>query len=230
MILKTGTRLFALIVDRIGNSEEIVVKPFGMILEGMSEYSGATIMGDGGLALILDVRGIAQRAGLFASNRPLVQTATAFETDEPEMSVEESILVAEVGLRHRIAFWLRGVIRIERVPRSQIEQSDGQAVLQYRGEILPLVFVNRVLSEANAGENLDDELSLIVYGLPGRTVGLVVQAIIDIADQTTPPQLSARVSPVAGTTIVLGHVTDLIDVPRLVESAGVRFLEPVEAI
>ncbi len=246
MILKTGTRQFALIVDRIGNSEEIVVKPFGLILDGMSEYSGATIMGDGGLALILDVRGVAQRAGLFASDRPMVQSATTYEPDEAEMSVEEAILVAEIGVRHRIAFWLRGVIRIEHISRSLVEHSDGQAVLQYRGEILPLVFVDRVLAMtdvAHARELLPSttdtdegdeahrkELSLIIYGTPGRTVGLVVREIVDIADQTTQPQLSAHVSPVVGTTVVLGQITDLIDVTRLIESAGVRFLEPVEAI
>ncbi|MCX7422176.1 MAG: chemotaxis protein CheA [Planctomycetia bacterium] len=246
MILKTGTRQFALIVDRIGNSEEIVVKPFGFILDGMSEYSGATIMGDGSLALILDVRGIAQRAGLFASDRPMAQSATAYEPNESEMSVEEAILVAEVGERHRVAFWLRGVIRIEHVSRSLIEHSDGQAVLQYRGEILPLVFVDRVLAltdvaqsrdllpstitSAEGDETLNQELSLVVYGAPGRTVGLVVREVVDIADQTTQPQLSAHISPVVGTTVVLGQITDLIDVTRLIESAGVRFLEPVEAI
>ena len=246
LMLKTGTRQFALIVDRIGNSEEIVVKPFGMILDGMSEYSGATIMGDGSLALILDVRGIAQRAGLFASDRPMAQSATAFEPEETEMSVEEAILVAEIGTRHRVAFWLRGVIRIEHISRSLVEHSDGQAVLQYRGEILPLVFVDRVLAMTDVANTRDllpsthnleegeddvcDELSLVIYGVPGRTVGLVVRAIVDIADQTAQPQLSAHVSPVVGTTVVLGQITDLIDVNRLIESAGVRFLEPVEAI
>ena len=118
--------------------------------------------------------------------------------------------------------------------------------LQYRGEILPLVFVDRVLAMtdvAHAREllpstnNADDddeahrqELSLVIYGVPGRTVGLVVSEIVDIADQTTQPQLSTHVSPVVGTTVVLGQITDLIDVTRLIESAGVRFLEPIEAI
>lgn len=234
MILKTGTRLFALVVDHIGNSEEIVVKPFGLILDGMPEYSGATILGDGSLALILNIRGVAQRAGLFATDRsriPVAIPADHDKVDEPAVTSERSLLVVEIERRRRIAFSLNDVIRIERVPTSQVEFSDGQPVLQYRGEIVPMLFVDQALTarlaEIDRFIEEADELSLIIYGVSGRAVALVVQKIVDIADQTTPLPAVARTGPVAGTAVILGHVTDLIDVPRLTESAGIQFCQPV---
>ncbi|MBS0205155.1 MAG: chemotaxis protein CheW [Planctomycetes bacterium] len=229
MVLKTGSRQFALIVDEIGNSEEIVVKPFGRILEGMSEYSGATIMGDGSLALILDVRGIAQRAGLFAVDRPLLQSATySTESAETQVTEVESWLIADLCPRRRIAVPLAGVIHLEQVPAAKVEFSDGQFVIQYRGEIVPLLDASRFLamSEADNESKMMDQaktLSLVVYSVNGRMLGLVVQSVVDIIEWTAATLIQARPGPIRGTTVMLGRVTDVVDVARLVQAASVRF-------
>ena len=235
MILKTGSRQFALTVDEIGNSEEIVVKPFGQILEGMSEYSGATIMGDGSLALILDVRGIARRAGLFATDRPLFQSATMSDETAAGVTTVESWLIADISSRQRVAVPLIGVIHLEKVPVANVEFSEGQAVMQYRGEIVPLVFVDRVLASTPTDIHQppateSQTLSLVVYSVRGRMVGLVVQSVVDIIEWTAATLVTSGQGPIRGTTVMLQRVTDVVDVPRLVETAGVRFPATTEAV
>lgn len=223
MILKTGTRQFALVVDEIGNSEEIVVKPFGQVLEGMSEYGGATIMGDGSVALILDVRGIAQRAGLFATDRSLLQAAERMGMEEPEVVVEDSLLVAEIGDRHRVGLPLTDVVRLEEIPAFQVEISGGREVVQYRGEILPLIRIQDVLasvSEASDAIAQPDVLSVVIFQAADRTVGLVVQRIVDIAETPLDVQPAQDPGPIVGSAVTRGCVTDLIDVPRLLAAAG----------
>lgn len=233
MVLKTGTRTFALVVDEIGNSEEIVVKPLGSILEGMPEFSGATIMGDGSVALILDVRGIAKSARLFATDRSLMQAAAMASMEEPEVITNTSLLVAEVGPRQRISMALDGVVRIEVVPRDRVEISTGREVVQYRGEILPLVFADRVLNGKPQTETSStthsDRMCVVVYSCLGNLVGIVVQKVIDSVDSSE-RLVPARVQGViVGTSVVLGCVTDFIDVMKLVEVAGVEFLAAAES-
>lgn len=221
MVVKTGTRQFALIVDSIGNSEEIVVKPFGQVLEGMSEYGGATIMGDGSVALILDVRGVAQRAGLFGVDRSLLQAAAQMNREETEVLVEDSLLVAELGERQRIALPLADVIRLEEIPAFQIEISGGREVIQYRGEIIPLIRMQELLgTDTSAVTAQPDVLSVVIYQCAGQTVGLIVRRVVDIAAE--PEQIRPSVEPgmIAGTAISLDCVTDLINVTELIKQAG----------
>ena len=222
MILKTGTRQFALLVDAIGNSQEIVVKPFGQVLEGMSEYGGATIMGDGSVALILDVRGIAQRAGLFATDRSLLQAAER-AAEEREVLVEDSLLVAEVSTRHRVGLPLADVIRLEEIPAFQVEISGNREVIQYRGEILPLIRIVDLLPDAADATDVTaqpDVLSVVIYQCAQRTIGLVVRRIVDIAEAPQDVQTALEPGVIVGTAVTRGCVTDLIDVPQLLDAAG----------
>lgn len=222
MILKTGTRQFGLLVDSIGNSQEIVVKPFGQVLDGMSEYGGATIMGDGSVALILDVRGIAQRAGLFATDRSLLQAAER-GTEEREVVVEDSLLVAEVSERHRIGLPLAEVIRLEEIPAFQVEISGGREVIQYRGEILPLIRIFDLLPDAPDTSDVTaqpDVLSVVIYQCAERTIGLIVRRIVDIAEAPQDVQPAQEPGVITATTVTGGCVTDLIDVSRLLDAAG----------
>lgn len=223
MVLKTGTRQFALIVDAIGNSEEIVVKPFGQVLDGMSEYGGATIMGDGSVALILDIRGIAQRAGLFATDRSLLQSAAQVSSENKDVVVEDSLLVADLADRRRVALPLRDVIRLEEIPAFRIEISEGREVVQYRGDILPLIRVEDViggLAESSDDVTQPEVHSVVIYRSSGRTVGLIVRRVIDIAEEPERIRPADEPGLVVGTLVSLGSVTDLIDVDRLIEKAG----------
>jgi two-component system chemotaxis sensor kinase CheA len=232
MVLKTGTRQFALIVDKIGNAEEIVVKPFGTILEGMTEYGGATIMGDGSVALILDVRGIAQRSGLFATDRSLLHGAEEAIPGADRMLAEASLLVVETRERQRIGLPLQGVIRLEELSIDQVELSQGREVVQYRGEILPVIDLQRVFDPTALvlrGQDSNEHISVVIYNFsPELHIGLVVQRIIDIAE--TPEQLRPTQNPgvIVGTTVALGKITDVISVASLAEQAGIAELVTVD--
>jgi two-component system chemotaxis sensor kinase CheA len=224
MVLKTGTRQFALMVDAIGNSEEIVVKPFGQVLEGMSEYGGATIMGDGSVALILDVRGFAERASLFATDRSLLQAAARKAIEERKVVAENALLVAEIGERHRVGLPLGNVVRLEELPAFHVEISNGREVIQYRGELLSLIRVRDVIVTSPTMSDpapQPDTLSIVVYQHGEHSVGLVVHRIVDIAEQPERIRLTDEPGLINGTAVALGCVTDLIDVSRLMDAAGV---------
>src|SRR5262249_7803243 len=59
VVLQADDQRFGLIVDRIDDAQEIVVRPLARQLKGIACLAGATIMGDGRIALILDVFGLA---------------------------------------------------------------------------------------------------------------------------------------------------------------------------
>jgi two-component system, chemotaxis family, sensor kinase CheA len=232
MVLKTGTRQFALVVDEIGNSKEIVVKPFGKILEGMSEYGGATIMGDGSVALILDVRGIAHRSGLFATDRSLLHGTEEAVAGPTAVLAETSLLVAETASHQRIGLPLLGVVRLEEIPTSSIELSEGNEVIQYRGEILPLVDLSLVF-DPNARvlnrEELTDHVSVVVFSLSDDShIGIAVHQIIDIAEHPDNIRPAKNPDVIVGTTLAIGKITDVISVAELARLANVASLSLAE--
>jgi len=223
LVLKTGTRQYALIVDSIGDSEEIVVKPFGQVLGGMSEYGGATIMGDGSVALILDVRGVAQRAGLFSTERSLLQSATQTISRQHEVVVENALLVAELNGEERIGLPLNNVVRLEEIPADRIEVSEGREVVQYRGDILPIIRLSDMLRGHSTARDVlaqSDLYSVVICHCVGCVVGLIVDRVIDIAED--PEQMRPAREPglIAGTVVSLDSVTDVIDTTRLLEKSG----------
>ncbi|MGS7838401.1 chemotaxis protein CheA [Stenotrophomonas maltophilia] len=58
VVLQAGEARFGLVVDQVRGREEVVIKPLPKALRGLRGYAGATLIGDGRMALILDVDGI----------------------------------------------------------------------------------------------------------------------------------------------------------------------------
>ena len=226
LVLKTGTRQFALVVDQIGNSQEIVVKPLGTMLKGLQEYAGATVMGDGSVALILDVLGVARRTGLFASDKSLERAVQSSLAQDRTSGGDESLLVAEIEGQRRVAVPLANVIRLEDVAHGVIEQSATQEVLQYRGEILPVVRLAKLFGGATAGE--DGPLKVIIYSHEGQQLGMGVARIVDIAERPEDHRASTDAM-IATTAIVGGRVTDVLDVEEVIRAGNVRFFEAAPA-
>jgi two-component system chemotaxis sensor kinase CheA len=158
VVLQTEGRAFGLVVDAVHDSEEIVVKPVGPRLRDVPTYAGATILGDGRIALILDVRGIAARAGIGTAKRDK-QAASA-----PPSTPRERWLVVEVDSNRRLAVAANRVTRIEPFDATAIELARGIEVVQYASKLLPLV---RLGGDATHIVVCDD-------------VGLVTGAIVDI--------------------------------------------------
>ncbi len=215
VVLRADDRQFGLVVDRINDTEEIVVKPLSKQLKSIPVYSGTTIMGDGKVALILDVLGLAHAAGVISETKDRGLTEST-ERASARSSDCQSLLVVGVGTSHRYALPLSQVTRLEKIESGSIEVSDHSQVVQYRGEILPLVSLSDAMgvsgSRGQADENL---LDVVVYSESGRSVGLVVDRIIDIVDATLDVTRPAVRPGLIGSAVVGEHVTDLIDLPAM---------------
>src|SRR5260221_5239703 len=144
VVLQAQDRQFGLIVDGITDTEEIVVKPLGRQLKGISAYSGATIMGDGRVALILDVTGLAQRAKVIAEAHESVPGEARTEAGTEGFRDEHAVLLAANGLEGQVAIPLSLVARLEEFPRTVIERAGTQEVMQYRGQIVPLIRLSEI--------------------------------------------------------------------------------------
>jgi two-component system, chemotaxis family, sensor kinase CheA len=230
VVLQAEDRQFGLIVDEITDTEEIVVKPLGKQLKGISAYSGATIMGDGRVALILDVLGLAQRARVIAEPREQAYDEDSSEAAAEAVRDEPALLLAENGLEGRVATPLSMVARLEEFPRTVVEHAGTQEVMQYRGQIVPLLRLSAIIPATSDAEMLANagSIQVVVYSEGKRTVGLIVDRIVDIvADRAAVEVLTPRAG-VMGSFVTQRQVTDLLDLPALVRAAVPGLLDTAE--
>ncbi|HTV02372.1 MAG TPA: chemotaxis protein CheW, partial [Luteitalea sp.] len=216
VVVKADQRQFGLVVETVHDTEEIVVKPLGQRLKGLAAFAGATIMGDGQIALILDVLGIAQMTHVVSETRATDPGASA-DRDDETVDDSRSLLVFQASEQDRMALPLQLVARLEEIPRSVLERSGDRTVMQYRGEILPLV---SVAGYFNRPEPEGDLLQVIVYASQDLHVGLVVTRIIDIVEQriVVDPRHTRR--GLLGSTVLQMQVTDLLDADAVIADAG----------
>jgi len=224
IVLQADGRQFGLVVDQVNDTEEIVVKPLNKQLKSIHAFAGATILGDGRVALILDVRGLAQSAGL-VDNRQDRASATALLEEPGQQAADgkQSLLVFENKDGGRMAIQLSMVARLEEFPPETVEKTGDREVVQYRGQIMPLVRVSDALSgETSAGNAAPESgpMQVVVYADEGRNIGLVVEQILDIVEENLVLQQPARRAGVLGTMVIQKKVTDLIDVKELVRLSG----------
>jgi two-component system chemotaxis sensor kinase CheA len=228
VVLQADGRPFGLVVDEINDTEEIVVKPLGKQLKGISCFAGATIMGDGRVALILDVVGFAQHSHVVAQTRER-PVAAEMDAGVADSDKRQSLLLFNVGGKRRMAIPLAIAARLEEFPLSQIEHTGDTEVVQYRGQIMPLIRVGRYLSGAGGSDDSAEKLSVVVYSENGRSVGFVVSSINDIVEEVFTVQRHASGRGLVGSAVVQGHVTDLLDVTALIRNATPTFFDPVAA-
>lgn len=223
VVLQADEHQFGLVVDEINDTEEIVVKPLSKQLKSLSVYAGATIMGDGKVALILDVMGFAQKAQVVSETKKRKLTAM-LDKDQEHREETQSLLLFQAGEAGKMAIPLSLVARLEEFEKSRIEYSGDLKVIQYRGQILPLVYLSEVLPRLKrmAGSHVEqnsESLHVIVYTENEHSIGLVVERILDIleADQSLEVQHSARREGVLGSIVLQGIVTELLDLRDIVQ-------------
>lgn len=223
VVLQADTHPFGLVVDEINDTEEIVVKPLGKQLKGVACFAGATIMGDGKVALILDVLGLAQRASVIAEERDRTHSESATH-GRKTVDPRQTLLVFDVSSGNRMAIPLSVVARLEEFPQSSIEHSGAQQVVRYRGQILPLIHVSDHLpGERSARPQGDEPFQVVVYSEQGRSVGLVVGRINDIVNEAITAKRHAHSGGIFGSVVIQDRVTDLIDVQAVIRSADPSF-------
>jgi two-component system chemotaxis sensor kinase CheA len=226
VVLRGGERQFGLVVDQINDTEEIVVKPLGKQLKGVNVFAGATIMGDGRVALILDVTGLAQRANVVSKASEEGAHADAGKADS-DSADRQMLLLCKLEGGGPMAIPLSLVARLEEFPRSSLEEAGGQAVVQYRGQIMPLVDVAEAIAGQRARRQASgtepfrtesDSIQVVVYSHDNRNIGLRVEQVLDIVQERVQLQSTAARAGVMGTVIIKEKVTELLDVKALVEN------------
>ena len=215
VVLQADDRQFGLVVEGVTDTEEIVVKPLGRQLKGIATFAGATIMGDGRLALILDVLGLAQQAKVVSESRERNQMSSSQQVEAGDDGTQ-ALVVLRVGEQTRVAVPLSLVARLEEVPRSGVESSAGCDVVQYRGQIMPLLHVADALGVPREVEE-PEILQVVVHHVGGRTVGLVVSEIVDIVEDRLVVQRVGNRPGMSGSAVLQGRVTDLLDVEQVVD-------------
>jgi two-component system, chemotaxis family, sensor kinase CheA len=222
LVVQAEGRQFGLIVDGIHDTEEIVVKPLGKELNGLSAYAGATIMGDGRVALILDVLGLARGAHVLdSSTREPEAGALAGDRRSAERGAGErqSVLLFSIGAGQPAAIPLSHVARLEEFDTASIEQAASSEVVQYRGQIMPLVRVGAVLQRAVSQD--EEKIHVVVYNHRGVNIGLVVDRILDTVDEVFSVQRCVDRPGILGSAVVQKRVTDFLDADALIRASSV---------
>jgi two-component system chemotaxis sensor kinase CheA len=214
VVVQADGQRFGLCVEEVHDTQEIVVKPIGRQLKSLPTYAGATIMGDGRVALILDVPGIAH-----ARN---IGQVTEVEAEVRAGEGEEStaLLVLEVSNGRRAALPLREVSRLEEFDVARIERSGNAEAVQYRDGILPLV---RLTSAIGLSETVrdDEQVSVVVHESDDGRVGIVIDKVLDVVDAAIVRSDVGRRAGVLGSAVIQDRVTDLVDLDAVVALTGV---------
>jgi two-component system chemotaxis sensor kinase CheA len=225
VILQADDRTFGLVVDEINDTEEIVVKPLSKQLKNINTYAGATIMGDGRVALILDVVGLAHCANVVGEVRDRagaeVKEGSEGVTAANPQSGRKTVLLFRNGELERMAIDLALVSRLEEIPRNMLEYSGTQEMIQYRGNIIPLIRVADILGGPSA-KTIDaaaESLQVVVYSDEGCTVGLVIDQILDIVEEAFVIQPQTGRMGVLGAAVIQQRTTEMLDVRAIVAAS-----------
>jgi two-component system chemotaxis sensor kinase CheA len=205
VVAQVGSATFGIIVDRVFDTEEIVVKPVSPILRNIPIFSGNTILGDGSVVMILDLNGIVTQIGVAAADidhAPHANTATRGERQEGK----QSFLLFRAGAGASRAVPLSLVARLEQIERKTIEYAGGAPVVQYRGKLMPLIPIDKSTTLAGKGFQ-----PILVFADRDRNMGLIVDEIIDIVEDFVKVDLATQRPGCFGTSIISGEATDIVD-------------------
>lgn len=212
-VMQVDQQRFGLMVDRVLNNEEIVVKPLSQRVKQVGLYSGATVLGDGTVALILDIQAIARRALPNDTVSLLEAQQIEQRTMDEAMKSTGQLLVVSIADGRRVGIPLGAVTRLERMESERIERVASREVVQYRGELVPMVRLENALSAY--GDADVDDLLIIILTVEETTIAISVTQVLDIVDYV--PEESSDISGngLNGSAVVGGAVTELVDLPSL---------------
>lgn len=214
VVTQVGGQMFGMVVDGVFHTEEIVVKPMSSKLRHIPVFCGNTILGDGSVIMIIDPNGIAHTIGGTASARAAAEDARAGTARADERASTESLLVFRAGSPHPKAVLLSLVTRLEEIDARTIEMSSGRPLVQYRGQLMPLVPANDEVRIKPEGAQ-----PLLVFVDEGRSMALVVDEIVDIVEERLEIELASERPGVLGSAVVKGQATEVIDVAHFLPLA-----------
>jgi two-component system chemotaxis sensor kinase CheA len=204
VVTQVGREIFGIVVDGVFHTEEIVVKPMATRLRHIAMFSGNTILGDGSVIMIIDPNGIAKSVGTAAVHNAVTDEAAQDGVANDELV---SLLIFRAGAAQPKAVPLSLVTRLEEIDAKKIEISNGRPLIQYRGQLMPLIRINPALPLKTEGTQ-----PLLVFSDEGRSMGLVVDQIIDIVEDRLNIEVPSDTPGVLGSAVIKGQATEIIDV------------------
>ncbi len=212
VVTQVGPQTFGIVVDGVFHTEEIVVKPMSTKLRHIDMFSGNTILGDGAVIMIIDPNGIAKALGTsVAASHEIADENAAMRASAAEQLT--SLLVFRAGSAQPKAVPLGLVTRLEEIAIDKIELSNGRYMVQYRDQLMPLVQMAGV-NVATSGAQ-----PILVFADDGRSMGLVVDEIIDIVEERLNIEVAGGEAGILGSAVIKGQATEVIDVGHFLPMA-----------
>ncbi|MDD7911942.1 hybrid sensor histidine kinase/response regulator [Pseudovibrio exalbescens] len=209
VVMQVGSQRFGVVVDGVFHTEEIVVKPMSSMLRNLTMFSGNTILGDGAVIMIIDPNGVASAMASHASGA-LVEEVEEKAEEISEKKVDGdapiSMLLFRAGSAEPKAVPLSLVTRLEEFDVSKIERSNGRDLVQYRGTLMPLVYINESAQHKSEGTQ-----PMLVFSDSGRSMGLVVDDIVDIVEDRMKIEVVSERAGILGSAIIKEKATEIID-------------------
>jgi two-component system chemotaxis sensor kinase CheA len=212
VVTQVGSQTFGIVVDGVFHTEEIVVKPMSTKLRHIEMFSGNTILGDGAVIMIIDPNGIAKALGASggASHEIADDNAGLHASTGEQLT---SLLVFRAGTSQPKAVPLGLVTRLEEIATDKIELSNGRYMVQYREQLMPLVQMKGVSVRTSGAQ------PILVFADDGRSMGLVVDEIIDIVEERLHIEVAGSSDGILGSAVIKGHATEVIDVGHFLPMA-----------
>jgi two-component system, chemotaxis family, sensor kinase CheA len=212
VVTQVGSQTFGIVVDGVFHTEEIVVKPMSTKLRHIDMFSGNTILGDGAVIMIIDPNGIAKALGASGSDaHAMAEDSAAQHLSSGEQMT--SLLVFRAGTNQPKAVPLGLVTRLEEIAVEKIELSNGRHMVQYREQLMPLVQMDGVEVRASGAQ------PILVFADDGRSMGLVVDEIVDIVEERLNIEVAGSQSGILGSAVIKGHATEVIDIGHFLPMA-----------
>ena len=212
VVTQVGNQTFGIIVDGVFHTEEIVVKPMSTKLRHIGMFSGNTILGDGAVIMIVDPNGIAQALGTsVVAQHEIADENAAMRANAAEQMT--SLLVFRAGSMQPKAVPLALITRLEEIATDKIELSNGRYMVQYRDQLMPLVQMDGVTVNDSGTQ------PILVFADDGRSMGLVVDEIIDIVEERLNIEVASSHEGILGSAVIKGQATEVIDVGHFLPMA-----------
>ncbi len=222
IVTQVGPQIFGIIVDRVFDTEEIVVKPVAPILRDIQLFSGNTILGDGSVIMILDTNGIAAASGEMSLQESADQAADEVHANTGQDKTAMLVFHAVDGGPKAVPLAL--VARLEEIDVDTLERSDGRCLVQYRGQLMPVVNIEAGQKMRETGRQ-----PMLVFTDGQRSMGLVVDQIDDIVEAEISVEIASQRDGVIGSAVISGKATDVIDTGYFLVQAFPDWFEAQES-
>lgn len=229
VIVQADNYRFGLVVDTIQDIQEIVVKSLGKQLQALSMFAGATILGDGKVALIIDVVGLANHTGIITKQKQQLLRATNADIQD-QLIESQQILLFHGPQGTRMGIPLKIAFRLEEIPRYAVEKVGNQYVMQSDDRILPMIDLHAVFGDQEGSFASEAEmLAIVIVSLYSElSVGLVVDRILDIVDEPLTIKGIPSRPGVLLSAVIQGQITEILDIETVIRIANPHLLKMID--